>query len=709
MTLKAFVAALSCVSGAAWSAPVPVQTGEHDSFTRVVLRIPPGADWNVGRTESGYLIEVPGADGFSTLGFFDLIPRDRITGISRADRGDALVLETDCLCYAKAFLDRPDVLVVDIADGSPDPNSQFEVPINRKVFGESSTESDPYIPESPVLPLLPATELLPRPQEITVAKPIPHDVQPTAIERSLIDLQTSVAASVSTAVEQGLLDGGQAIGGSSVQTSLQQSEAPGVVLKTGIDSNAINHMPRKKYTQTGRQCAADEFFAIANWGNNTPFSEQLSSARQQITGEFDRFDQSAVTALARLYVHFGFGREAQQALLLDGSQSQERQFLMAIARIIDGDDLETSLFAEQVGCEADVALWAFLAQEVGPRDAVIQTNAILRGFGNLPSYLKDALSARLSRVFLDVGQQNAAMKVLDLYTNSDEKAADLASAEAAMLSGLGEEDVAARRFAQIVREDRHASPDTFVAMFDAAAQDRVALTSDDFELGDAMQFELADDPASTEIAIAQIGAYLSRGDFRQAYNLIKKISGGIREDQANELSERYASAAVDNMTDPAFLEFAFTPVSPGVSENTRQRIAARLDGLGFGPQNQHAETFIEASDVAVGASEEIGADRSRPNAARTDELGSLIHAEDIGAATEAIDGTSWQQGDWKTLAASDDPLMKSAADLAIGASLSELDPAKPLASGRELLTDSAETRQVLEDILNRFSSPIETP
>ena len=460
--------------------------------------------------------------------------------------------------------------------------------------------------------------------------------------------------------------------------------------------------PIRNDTPTGQQCPSDQFFAFSEWGSEEPFSAQFSAVRRDLTGEFDRFDEAAVTRLARLYLHFGFGREAQQALALDGAQSQDRRYLTALARVLDNDTLDGSIFAEQVGCESDVALWAFLAHDEGPKDAVVAVNAILKAFGKLPHHLQDMLSARLSQKFLAMDDQDSAMKVLNMH--SGDGAAELASAEAALLEGLGEKEEAGARYANIVRQDHRAPPETLVAMFDAGVKKDVALTSDDFILGDAMQFELAGDPSATDIAIAQVHAHLSQGDFRGAAQLIARIAAQLEEEASAKLHESYAVAAVEDMTDPAFLEFAFGNSQSGLSDSTRRDIAARLALLGFEPS---------PSDVTGNFLEKTENSTQMVNDTTTDIDPSLFDdtgTTDVeGVDQTAVDATLWRTSDWPALSTSNDAVLRSAADLAISPEISELDPDQPLASGREMLSQSSETRQVVEDILKRFSAPAGVP
>ncbi len=85
-------------------------------------------------------------------------------------------------------------------------------------------------------------------------------------------------------------------------------------------------------------CLPDEKFDVAAWSNGRPLPEQLPVLRSQLIGEFDRADPEALARLARLYIRFGFGAEAEALLAgFDGGpEPEDRPLLVDMARIVDG-------------------------------------------------------------------------------------------------------------------------------------------------------------------------------------------------------------------------------------------------------------------------------------------------------------------------------------------------------------------------------------
>ena len=220
-----------------WSAQIPVQTGEHANFTRVVLRVPENAVWDVRRTASGYRVSVDGATDFLTSRAFDLIPRDRITDIFHLEATNSLLLETSCPCFANAFVDAPGILVVDIMDGVPDANSPFEAIVADETATVQTTQTFD-VPKSPFLPLLPRAENPAMTQpKISTVQAQPEAEQPI-LQQSLEEIQASVSASISSALAQGFLESGDQVAGSSVGVSATQKDAPGILLRSGVDPKA---------------------------------------------------------------------------------------------------------------------------------------------------------------------------------------------------------------------------------------------------------------------------------------------------------------------------------------------------------------------------------------------------------------------------------------------------------------------------------------
>ena len=728
-------AALILWSSAAAAEPVPIQTGEHDDFTRVVLNIPSVSEWQLGRDDQGYVLQLPGTDGFDISDFYDVIPRDRITEVSQDPAAGVLRFAVSCECNANAFLFRGDFLVIDIRDGAPAADSRFETAL---LPSDSAQPGSGFVvPRNAILPIITAPANIRADPVVTdVAggvEPVPDPVviRPSTLDADLAELENAVTESLARALSLGLLETQpaatwQAPGLDAALREALEAEgiqAPGVKASTSVDENAVPPDPVMVETQTGDRCLPATFFDVASWGDKRPFHIQIAEARAVLTQEFDRTDEQAVTDLARRFVYFGFGREAVQVLGLDGANSQERRYLGALAALVDGDSVEPDLFKQQVSCATPAALWAVLARDDGPMDAEVNRAAVLRSFKALPIALQLHLAPKLAERLIAIGATSAAEEVLGVSRSDPARSMAAELAETALSEALGSTEDAVAALAEIATNDPRMTPEAMVNFLNGAVETGAPLRDKDFILADAMRFENTGLPVAADLAVAQINALLARDRFAEARALTLEDRAAIGEPQYTTLTEEYVAAAATRMPDAEFLSFAFDPVPGPLSVETANAVVTRLLDLGF---PDRAEALLPADAGGEGAylRARIALARGNPEAAlmvlarddspRARALRGV--AQDLAFAdalvadmSAAMDTTEslWRRGEWDDLAASEDPLLRAASSAVLTPEPTELEPDTPLASGRALLARSEESRAVLDALLDRFAPPPE--
>ena len=718
--------------GPAVAAPARVQTGEHADFTRVVVIIPADANWQLGRSDTGYLLRLPGVDGFATDDFFDLIPKDRITAVSQDPATGELRLDLNCVCNADAFLDRPTVLVIDIRDGPAAPGSSFETMLDAQLAALDSATPEDRLELAPILPLfaVPGPEIVGPPTDLPSLVGPPVDQLEPEIDASrapdLAALENSVVESLGRALSLGLLEADPdrpAPFGDMPEMS--NAPAPGMRVSTGVDRAAIPEDPFAPLTQQGDACVPGAYFDVVNWGDDRPFSDQISAARAQLTLEFDRVDEDAVTALARTFVYFGFGREAVQVLALDALMSQERLYLAAMAKIIDGDPVDPVLFAQQVSCQSEVALWAALASPEGALDARLHRQSVLRTFNALPPALQAHLAPRLSERFLAIGDSDAAMQTLDAVNAIPDPplAADLANAE--LSRALGDEGAATAALERIADTDARVSPEAMIRLLTDAVRDDRPVRENDLILADALRFENATLPIAADLAVAQARAFLHLRDFSAAQALIDDLDGDLDDARHAALGDEFARRAASDMPDGDFLVYAFGDDARNLPAATENLLARRLLSLGFAAQamqrlaaapggDADEERLYLLTEAAIAVGDLARADATLGDLA-TDRANALRqHVDDLRITNSIVprefrrdgaDGPLWQRGDWGELTQSGDALLQAASIAALDNDIAAVDQDRPLTSGRALLDQSAAARAVIEDLLERFEGP----
>ncbi|MCG3269099.1 hypothetical protein [Yoonia sp. I 8.24] len=686
------------------AAPIRVQTGEHPQFTRMVFRMPPGTDWVLGRVEAGYLLRLPPNQDYDLRGFYDLIPKDRIAAITQPRAGEFQFV-VPCDCRAEAFLVGEDVLVIDVSDGLPLPSSPFEHRLDTPEIA-APPNGQPYIfPNHAIFPVIGVPQIVP-PQVQDVEAILPQEAlaperSETAFEDELNELETSIVASLAEGLSQGVLEQDLQVRTdaddieAAVREDLRAAQAavPGIGTRTNRDIAAIPDDPPTLATQTGKQCLPELFFDVPSWGSESPFSAQIALGRRNVFTDVGQADETAVLRLAQTYVFFGFGKEALRTLELDGVHSQERVYLSQIAQIIDGDPVAKELFEEQVSCASPVALWALLAIDEGPLDAQLNRAAALSGFKALPVHLQRHIAPMLSERFVQLGDYDGALQALDVSRDDVSKTLDATLAEASLDHAMDDDASAQSELAVVVRENPRVTPEIMVQFLNDAIENNAEITKSDYVLADALRFETAHLPVSGDIAHAQARAYFMRGEIAQAAELITEESDVLGPERAQELNDELAVRAVSSLDDAAFLTFAFDHPPERFSSAARRTVSERLNALGFPTR---ATAFVPHDDAmnALTVDAEIP-----PTPTIVDDSQGPGQGEEI--ADEIV---SWGQGNWQQLTTSSDPILQAASE----AMLSREDDNRsdtPLASSRDLLSRSQETRETLDAILNRFPLP----
>src|SRR5699024_5125810 len=107
----------------------------------------------------------------------------------------------------------------------------------------------------------------------------------------------------------------------------------------------------------------------------------------------------AVEALARLYLAFGFGREAVNTLAIVPHDSNIRDVLHLLADVVDDRPADSRVLINQADCGGSVAFWHSLAfNTVAPLDDIGRTRVIM-SFRLLPEALRRQLAPRLALLF----------------------------------------------------------------------------------------------------------------------------------------------------------------------------------------------------------------------------------------------------------------------------------------------------------------------
>lgn len=723
-----FALILSFLATAVGAVDIGVRTGEHDSFSRFVLTLPPGTPWSVSRTSEGYAVQLEATDiRFVTDTIFERIPRTRVSSVD--DAGDGrLILRLACdACHADAFLWQADKLVLDIIDGQGDD------------VGPEPTAVAQVLPV--VTPRLPAA--LPR-ANLSFSPPSAPAPPGPAFTYS----QQGLAETIARAVSQGLLDPREVhmpelesapdspqeprhtdTHAPDPETAAQppplRASTPGVTVGTAIDRE-LSMLGTALGDLNSDPCFDPATFAVSDWADSRPFPEQIAELSAGLSKELDRTSDDAVLRLARGYIHFGFGQEALTTLTMLDGNSQDRAILATLARAMDGLAPQGRTLAGQVGCDNGASPWVVMSGAAEMRD--VDRDALLRSYRALPHTLQAVLAARLSQALLDTGDVDGAAFVLGSVPGEDaDRATDIAEARAALAETTGGADAALTLLENQIGDDARMSATAMVRLVDLAIASGRAPDPGVLELVAAARQEMKGAPIATDLLLAEAKGYAAIGDFRLAFNLLADAGHRIPLDVREALASDFALAVTERAEDAQFLDLVFSDLPSGLSAEVENKVAGRLIALNFpekaaeylrgtATQADMAERrYLRAeAALALDQPEEAlvhlqGLSDSRAEAIRARALGRL---GDYRAALSSMPSSQSGQPDaiaafranaWEQLSLGNDPLLAEIAEDA----LTESDPAdlNGLADRHTALEEAKAVRQRVEALLERF--PVE--
>lgn len=730
---------------------IDVRTGDHDRFTRVVLNLPTSADWRIGRIDGGYAIEIDGSGTFDTSRFYDLIPRDRIANFTTQSEPLRLNLGISCDCFVSAELERSGWLVVDVIDGEAPPDAAFEAPIDPVVAGpvvgpdlviglldqnRAVTESaqqgaaisaslPPPLPDGPQRPFaLPAGS---RPQE----RPLMDTVRLSQIvdqSAEVSALEAAVANSLNRALNQGLVEiapnAERSVASDAADGTLEQllqdvSEihTPGITVTTSIDTARQLPVGMAPEPTPNVNCLPDALFMVGDWGGDGSFATQIGMLRTAVTGEFDLTDQAAVEDLARGYLYFGFGREAIQALKIDGIQSRERSVIQALGAILDGDPVSIPNFSRQMGCEGAAALWGLLAHRDGPFPTSVDVALVTRSFKLLPAHLQLHLGPRLSSKLRQYGSFSEAGIVLSGISDAADAGAEVVLAQTEQAVADGDLEAAAAELQAFATQDTRRSPETLLQVIALAIANDEPVSIEDIALLDILAFERDGRPEAVEIADARVRAMIHNEAYTGAIKALETAQPLVDDARYLALSDQVMRAIISGADDVTFLDTVFEERAATDDADLHNRIALRLVGLGF---PQRAADFV--SDQAVGATmserryvraaiamAQRDPDRAAAHLAgvNTDRAKAILRGDGADSESTQIDPSvsAWRSGNWEQLADADDDLLRDVSQRVLQTPEALDLTAAPLAEGSTLIADSEALRSSVTELMRRFPAP----
>ncbi len=675
---------------------VTFRSGEHAGFSRLVLDIPPGTDWSLGRQGDDYLLSLGEGITFDTSAAFERIPRDRIAALDTSAAPGELIVRLGCDCHATAFLFQPGKLVLDVVDGPAPQGSPFEVVQNG---GPALS-----VPEQPALPLV--TMAPTRPEVATllfsVSDPVPTDAAPTL---------EGLAADLSRAVASGLLDAPEVLPVEAPAAEQENqveslppdeiSDRPGVNFITA-EAEASLPGPREM-SRSGHVCRPDSDVDFVAWGPSGDFSRDIGAFRVRLVDGAGNVDGDAVMSLARAYLHYGFGAEARRTLAIGATDSTESRFIGTLADLVDARPVPPGTLSDQAGCLGAIALWSALAAGTLDDRSAAERTAVETALRILPTGPRQAIAARVAAMFLAVGQSGTASDLLRLAPADAVRSEDVVQLRSDIASATANAEAARGEILEAISDGTRTGAGTMIRLVEATLDSGQVVEGWMLETLAVLRFEQRDGPMAGPLALTEIRALVATDAFDAAIERLADADTPLSERERRDLADSVALAMADRADDGRFLDFAFADEHPPMSAIGWNAVARRLLGLGF------PEVALELVDSP--AEGEAMRDRRLLRAEALRALGQDAEAEAVLAGmpddASPLDaestGDAWRSGDWDAVRNGEDPLLAEAA-AALDAAPSVISP-ETLAEREALISSAEEARALAEALLARFPAP----
>ena len=691
------IGALLVFAGPLWAQTAKIRSGEHDTFTRLVITIPLDTEWSAEKHVDGFKIVLDRVEQADFAGVFERIPRSRITTLSWSSEQNTILIGSDCECIVNAFLWRPSRLVVDIKDSkealSPDLEATLSLPAEDLVLPiivENQQEAAGLIPVS-------SSSELENEIELNKLSELVTDGLARGTSQGLLQVNNEVESLVGQAIESHFMRNG---------TGLQA--------RTSIDG--LVHKNDRGNASPADNCLQKDSYDIASWGSSKPFGAHIAELRGTLTHEFDDLDVRALEDLAKGLLYYGFGKESQVLLGADGINSQSQNTLLEISRLIEGEPT-AGMFGHLSDCSDAALFWASLDSSISvPRTS--GRNGALLYFRSLPVHLRRHLGPQLTLNLIAAGDLDAAELVSNPEIGVEDLPIRAGIVETKLQQERGEISEAGRALETLAKENSRMTPEALTDYFNIMRETDSSVDPETLELANILRFELRGSGKTADLAEAQIFALLQSRNAKRAFEVFDEDIDSLF-DNGNDLIGEIFLVAIEEFDNRRFIDLLFTNRIMNATPKAQNAAATRLLNLGL---PERASEIVKESTVGTAMIERrhirarAALDMGDPNEALLQLSGQtspmantirksaelLINGNEQLANSQRI--TDWRLGNWATLAQGPDVLMQEVATSVLRPRIQISDADAPLGEGRLLLSQSAKSRSLIENVLERFPS-----
>ncbi len=682
-----------------------IRGGEHDGFTRLVLTVEPTTEWSLETVQGRATLRFPGKQlAFGTEGVYDKIPRSRVKAVSVAPvpSGTVVTVDLGCDCRVSTSFVGAQYLALDIADRDAAPAPVEPPPETAEARSVRETAA-----------VANAEQALIRQIERAASQGIVRFSNPNSPPTPEIE----VPPQVETAAE-GQDPAGEAAAPTPLAASSPHTDAAadpkGVlaaldgndqVLATSVYDRDTHNALAGRTPAEPEVCLDDALLDVGAWSNGLPLMAQSPELSRQLVSEFDTPNPEALHDLARLYIRFGFGAEAE-ALLAAFAEAPiaDRVLLIDLARAVEGRPVSPDgPLALAEACPGNHGLWLALGGTAPVYHDAESFGRAQAAFSALPVDLRLLLAPGFIERLLEAGHAEEARLIHETAVRpgeTAEAAADLDLAAARIAAAEGHPDEAVRALSALIEADGHASVEVLTALMRIVLDGGLAVPERILTDLRAAALQYRGAAVETELRTLLVEALARRPEMTAA---LRETRAAMRDlpaagpDLAGLFLRLLAEADPAVVGKAIYAEAALGAqdllAAAPATDPTRIAIGARLVELGLpDPALAMVAPAVAAGSEAarlVAARAELG--RGNGEAART-ALGPLGGAEaselrarsfalsgdygqalstlaDGGMATEA-EPYAWPSGDWsraRDAAAGDPSRLAMASYMTVGA------------------------------------------
>ncbi|MEP3053591.1 MULTISPECIES: hypothetical protein [Rhodobacterales] len=595
--------------------PIPVRTGDHDNFTRVVLSVPSSSNWVEEVTGRVILIKISDHKvGFDTSKAFDRIGRDRISSFKASSSN--LEIQMGCDCTVESYRTVKNLIVLDIFNQDDVVNANLQVDQvdfahlgarNLQLPKTQKEELEVNAPREQKEPPVDVGQVRNKVENATEtslkiengeslkgAREILLQEFGSSATRGILSISSSLPAREERSPQIDL-----SIFSENLEDSLERSEVGSPNIEISSSSDLLNTSAAQQIIQSSGFCVDADLLQISQWGKKSSPISEVGNLRSAIFDELQQVEPQEVLKLAKLYLHLGFGAESAATLNIVPSLKKNHPELLAIAEIMEfSKSANGNFFKAMESCNSAAAMWALFTNNIsGIRSAEVNTDAVIFALNDLPISLRENLAPTISNQLLALDLGAAA----DLALRTLERSSELSTVDVVLArSNLDTVDnspkESKKNLRYVIDSNTLQSAEALIKLIDLEFKNDGQISEQQLLLASAYTMELRHHDLIHEIQRAFILALTMSGEFSRSIRILEDYVKERSKFQTDGLQNRVVQYLTKHSTVEEFLLFTFATLDRrtlNLNASTMKKISERLEELGFLEQ---AESF---SNMAI--------------------------------------------------------------------------------------------------------------